>query len=334
MFLRAPFIRRRALLALPLAAALPAGANAQTQTRWTMATAYPEANYHTQAIRGMITEVEAASRGSLGITLHSNASLMPLAQIKRAVQTGQAQMGEVLLGAYGNEDPLFEMDFIPFLADTWDRILKFNEVTVPALEARMARQGLTLLYVASWPSQAFYSKTALKTVDDLRGVRFRAQSPIISRMAELLGATPVTVQAADVPQAFATGIANTMITSAQTGVDSAAWDYCRYVYDVGFTLTRNAVFVNTRAFQALTPELQAAFRTAATKAAARARAGAQESETVMAQRLRDHGMSVTRAPESLLVGLRRIGDTQREEWAQKAGPEGRALLERYLAAIR
>ncbi len=325
-----------ALTALLLAFAGPAEAQPQThaQTRWTMATAYPEANYHTQAIRGMLTEVEAASHGALGISLHSNASLMPLAQIKRAVQTGQAQMGEVLLGAYGNEDPLYEMDFIPFLADTWERMARFNEVTVPALEARMARQGLTLLYVASWPSQAFYAKSELRTVEDLRGARFRAQSPIISRMAELLGATPVTVQAADVPQAFATGLANAMITSGQTGVDSAAWDYCRYVYDVGFTLTRNAVFVNTRAFQALTPELQAAFRTAAASAAIRARAGAQESETVMMQRLRDRGMVVGRAPESLLIGLRRIGDTQREEWAQKAGPEGRALLERYLAAIR
>ena len=321
-------------LALVGALLLATAGRSEAQTRWTMATAYPEANYHTQAIRGLIAEVEAASHGSLAITLHSNASLLPLGQIKRAVQTGQAQMGEVLLGAYGNEDPLYEMDFIPFLADTWDRILKFNEVTVPALEARMARQGLTLLYLASWPSQAFYAKAELHSVDDLRGARFRAQSPIISRMAELLGATPITVQAADVPQAFATGIANAMITSAQTGVDSAAWDYCRYFYDVGFTLTRNAVFVNTRAFQALSPELQAAFRTASAGAAARARAGAQESETVMTQRLRDHGMVVGRAPETLLTGLRRIGDIQREEWAQKAGPEGRALLERYLAAIR
>ncbi len=322
------------LRALALAAALLLPPVAEAQTRWTMATPYPETNYHTQAIRGLITEVEAASRGTLGITLHNNGSLLPMAQIKRGVQTGQAQMGEILLGAYGNEDPLFEMDFIPFLADTWEKMDRFNQVTIPALEARFARQGLTLLYVASWPSQAFYSKTELRTVEDLRGARFRSQSPIIARMAELLSATPITVQAADVPQAFATGITNAMITSAQTGVDSAAWDYCRYVYEVGFTLTRNAVFVNTRAFQALTPEMQQAFRTAAVSAAARAKAGAQESETVMMNRLRSQGMNVAPAPAALLTGLRRIGDMQREEWAQKAGPDGRALLDRYLAMVR
>lgn len=321
------------LLAALLAALLLHAAPLRAQTRWVMATAYPEANFHTVAIRGFLQEVEAATSGRLTTQLHPNGGLMPLTQIKRAVQTGQIQLGEILLGAYGNEDPVFEVDFVPFLATTWPQAEALTRATEPAIRARLERQGLTLLYMVNWPSQGFYSRTELNRVEDLRGTRFRAQSPVLGRMAELLGATPVVVQAAEVPQAFATGIINAMITSAQTGVDSAAWDFSRYFYDVGFTLTRNAVIVNTRAFNGLDEATRTAIREAASRASARGIALSQEAQRSMGDRLRAGGMLTPTPSPEFLAGLRAIGARQEEEWLQKAGPEGREMLARYRALL-
>ena len=318
-----------ALVAL-LALAGPAGA----QTKWVMASPYPEANYHTQTIKFFLAELEKAAPGALQVQLHSNASLLPLLQIKRAVQTGQVQLGEILLGAYGNEDPIFEVDFIPFLATTYPEARKLHEASEPALRARFEKQGVTPLYYVPWPSQSIYGKAEIRSLEDLKGSRFRAQTPIIARMAELMGATPVLVQAADVPQAFATGIVNAMLTSAQTGADSAAWDFAKYVYDIGFTLTRNAVLVNTRAFMALDPAVRTAMRDAAARAMEHGWAAAKESEPVQLDRLRGHGMQTPEPSPALLAGLRAIGAKQEEEWVQKAGPDGRALLARYRALLQ
>ena len=327
-------MHRRTMMAAAagiLAAAPSAG---QAQTKWVMANGYPDANFHTVNIKEFLAEIERETGGKLAVQLHSNASLMPIPQIKRGVQTGQIQIGEFLLGAYGNEDPIYEVDFLPFLAEDWKQGRILSPAIEPVIRAHLEKQGLTALYFVPWPSQGLYTKTEVKTVEELKGARFRAQTPIIARMAELLGATPVTVQAADIPQAFATGIVNAMITSAQTGVDSSAWDYCKYFTNLGFTLTRNVVLVNTRAFRALDEQTRNIILAAAKRAEDRGWAASRASEEVMTAKLKAQGVVTGNAPAELMAGLRAVARKQEEEWLAKAGPEGKAMLDQYRALLK
>lgn len=324
-------MRRLLAAALVLAlSALPAAA----QTRWVMASAYPDGNFHTQNIRQFIADIEAATGGRLLIQLHSNASLLPMPQIKRGVQTGQVQLGEILMSVYGNEDPFFEVDGIPFLAPTARESDALTEATLPFVQARLQRQGLELLYGARWPSQGFYTRAPLTALDELRGTRFRAYNAITTRFAELIGATPVTVQSAEAAQAFATNVINVMFTSAQTGVDTAAWDYARVFTDVGGMRPRNGVLVNSRALAALDEPTRAAVRTAAAAAGARAPTMVDVAERAMVDRLRTQGMTVVaEPPPALLTGLRGVGDRLIADWTTKAGADGQRMLEIYRAAI-
>lgn len=319
-----------AVALLGAVAAPPPAARAQG-ARWQMATAYPEANFHTQNIRQFLQEAERATGGRFAAQLHSNASLLPMPQIKRAVQSGQVQMGELLLGAYSNEDPFFEVDAVPFLAETWPRAVALDQASEPFVRARLERQGVVLLYTVHWPSQAFYTRSELNRLEDLRGSRFRAQTPPLTRLAELIGASPVLVQQADVPQAFATGIINAMLTSAQTGVDTAAWDFSRHFTDVGGMLSRNAVIANARAFNALDEASRTAVREAASRAAARGREMSQAAERAMVERLRSQGMVVRDPSPELMAQLRELGGRLTENWAARAGPDGQQMLERYRA---
>ena len=327
-------MRRRFLstgLAAPALLALAPAARAQT--RWVMATPYAE-NFHTLNIRAFIQDVEQATGGRLAIQLHSNASLLPMAQIKRGVQTGQVQLGEVLLSAYANEDPFFEVDGVPFLAWTWPQAEALQAATEPYVRARLERQGLVPLYMVHWDAQGFYTRGELRSVGELRGTRFRAYNNVTARMAELMGAVPVTVQAAEVSQAFATNVIQSMFTSAQTGVSVSAWDYARYWTNVGGMRPRNAVLANARAFAALDEPTRAAVLGAAERAAARGKEMAKEAEARMADRLRERGVQTPPPVDALMAELRAIGDTLAREWAQRAGPEGQQMLERYRAAAR
>lgn len=329
-----PILSRRRTLLLGAAAALPAAPPrpARAQTRWVMATPYAE-NFHTLNIRAFIQEVEQGTGGRLSIQLHNNASLLPMAQIKRGVQTGQVQLGEVLLSAYSNEDPFFEVDGVPFLAWTWPQAEALQTVTEPYVRARFERQGLAPLYFVHWDAQGFYTRGPLASVQELRGTRFRAYNNVTARMAELMGATPVTVQAAEVSQAFATNVIQSMFTSAQTGVSVSAWDYTRYWYNVGGMRTRNIVFANARALAALDEATRAVVREAAGRAAARGKEMAKDAEVKMAERLRERGMQTPPPGEALMAELRAIGETLTSEWVQRAGAEGQEMLTRYRAAL-
>jgi len=327
--------RRRTLLATGLATGLAAPfvagrADAQ-QTRWQVATPYPDGNFHTRNIRSFVQEVEQASGGRLGITLHTNGSLLPMPQIKRGAQTAQVQLGEILLSAYGNEDVFFEVDSIPQLVTTYEEARRLMELSRAPIEARFQRQGLSLLYMVPWPPSGFYTNFAVESLENLRGTRMRTFNVMTNRFATLVGATPTLVQAAEIPQAFATGVVNAMVTSAATGVDTSAWDYARTFTPVGFTFTKNAVFVNRRALEALPAELQAAVRTAAANAEARGWQLSTEARDSAQAALAGRGMTVATASPALMQAMARIGQQMTEEWVGRAGDDGQRLIAAYRA---
>lgn len=324
---------RRALLGATLAAGAVIRPGA-AQTRWVMATPYPDGNFHTRNIRTFIEEIERATSGRLAIQLHSNATLLPMGQIKRGVQQGQVQLGEILLSVYGNEDPFFEVDGVPFLADTWEATAALDAASQPFILSRLQRQQLVPLYFVPWPSQGFYTRQEIRSTDDFRGQRFRTYNNLTVRMAELMGAQPTTVQVAEVAQAFATNVISVMFTSAQTGVDTSAWDYARVFTDVGGMRARNLIFANARAFNGLSEADRNAVRTAAQAATTRGLEMAKAAEREMSQRLAAQGMQVVRPNDAFLAQLREIGARQTQEWAQRAGPDGVQMLERFRAAMR
>ncbi|NBS45365.1 MAG: TRAP transporter substrate-binding protein DctP, partial [Acetobacteraceae bacterium] len=226
------------------------------QTRWQMATPYADGNLHTRNIRTFIEDIQKASNGQLAVQLHSNGALLKMPEIKRGVQTGQVQLGEILLTAYANEDPLFDADALPQLVVNYAQAKRLSDLQRPFIEARFARQGLSLLYMVPWPPAGLYSQEPVTSLEQLRGQRFRTFSPMTNRFAQLIGAQPTLVQAAELAQAFATGVVQAQITSAATGVDTQSWDYAKVFTPLGFSMTKNAVFVSRRALQGLSEQQQ------------------------------------------------------------------------------
>ncbi|WP_376100387.1 TRAP transporter substrate-binding protein [Roseomonas sp. CCTCC AB2023176] len=324
------FITRRTVLSAAAGAAAFAGP-ARAQARWQMATPYPDGNFHTRNVRAFVEDLQTRTNGAIQVQLHTNGTLLPMPQIKRGVQQGQVQMGEILLSAYGNEDPFFEVDGIPQLVTNFDEAKKLMDLARPYIEARFQRQGVSLLYMVPWPPSGFYTNTAVESIEALRGTRMRTFNVMTNRFATLVGASPTLVQVSEIPQAFATGVVNAMVTSAATGVDTQAWDYAKFFTNVGFTFTRNAVFIQRRALDGLTAAQQAAVREAAAAAETRgwqmAREAAESQQAILGQR----GLTVSAASTALMEGMSRVGRTMADEWVTRAGDDGRALIAAYRA---
>ncbi len=224
--------------------AIAAAGTASAQTKWDLAAAYPATNFHTENLTAFAADVDKATAGKLKITVHANASLFKAPEIKRAVQGGQAQAGEILLVNYQNEWQLFGADGLPFLADSYDEAMKLYQAQRPLLEKKLGEQGMLLLYAVAWPPQGIYSKKPIASAADLKGSKWRAYSPATARIAELVGAQPVTVQAAELSQAMATGVVESYMSSGSTGFDTKTYEHLKYWYDTQAWLPKNALIVN------------------------------------------------------------------------------------------
>lgn len=311
------------------AACLLFSLGAAAQTKWDMPTPYPATNFHTENIARFAQEVDNATGGKLKITVHANQSLFKTPEIKRAIQGGQAQIGEVLLSALNNEDPVFGVDNVPFLATSYADAQKLWQASRAAIEARFARQGMKVLFSVPWPPQGLYTKKPINAAADLKGEKIRSYSPQTARLIELLGAQPVTVQAAELAQALATGVVNANITSGATGFDTKSWEQLSYFYDVQAWLPKNVVFVNAKAFDALDKSARQAVLKAAAAAEARGWKVSEEKAKWYLEQLAAKGMKVQPPSGALRADLRKIGDTMTAEWLKSAGADGQAIVSAY-----
>ena len=315
----------RFVTALIAVAAGFAASAAQAQ-KWDMPTPYPDGNFHTKNIRQFADEVKASTGGKLEILVHSNASLIKHPEIKRAVQTGQVNIGEVLISVLSNENPIFSFDSTPFLANSYPATQKLWGIARPYVEKRLAAQGIILLYGVPWPPQGIYTKKPIDSIADLKGTKFRTYSPTTSEFAKQLGAIPTAVQVPEIPQAFKTGLVDAMITSGSTGVDSQAWDYLTHYYDTQAFLPLNMVIVNKEAFDKLDAGMQSQVKALAAKAEKRGwDTSAGENERYV-KTMGEKGIKIMKPSAKLSGELAAIGKTMTEDWIKKTGPEGEAII--------
>jgi TRAP-type C4-dicarboxylate transport system substrate-binding protein len=316
-------------IALTVAAACFAfGATAQT--KWDLPAGYAATNFHSVNLTEFAADVDKATGGKLKITVHANGSLFKAPEIKRAVQGGQAQAGEILLANFQNEWQLFGADGLPFLADSYDEAVKLYKVQKPFMEKKLAEQGMALLYSVPWPPQGIYVKKPINSGADLKGVKWRAYSPATARIAELVGAQPVTVQAAELSQAMATGVIESYMSSGSTGFDTKTYEHIKYWYDTQAWLPKNAVIVNKAAFDALDAPTKAAVMKAAADAELRGLAASKKANTDSLDKLKANGMNIVAPSAALKADMKKVGDVMLKEWLEKAGPEGKALIDAYL----
>ena len=316
-------------MAFGLAAALAATGPASAQTKWNLPAAYPADNPHSENLVMFSKDIADATGGKLQITVHANASLFKAPEIKRAVQTGQAQMGEILISLHENEDPIFGLDTVPFLATSFPEARKLWAAQKPAIEAKLASQGLMLLMAVPWAPQGIYAKKDLNTIADMKGLKWRSYNLGTAKIGEAIGAQSVTIQAAELPQALATGVVNSFMSSGGTGYDSKVWESLTHFYDTQAWIPKDVTFVNKAAFDGLDKPTQDAILKAAVTAEARGWKMWEEKANWYLDQLKAKGMKVLPPSAELASGFRKIGEGLTADWTKRAGAAGQKVVDDY-----
>ena len=307
-------------------------ATAGAQTKWDLPSAYPASNFHTENLALFAKDVDKDTGGKLKIQVHDNASLFKAPEIKRAVQGNQAQAGEFLMVNFQNEWPLWGLDGLPFLATSYADSAKLYQASKPTVQKKLAEQGMILLYAVAWPPQGIFGKKQLASAADLKGVKWRAYSPATARIGELVGAQPVTVQQAELSQAMATGVVESYMSSGSTGYDTKTYEHLKFFADTQAWLPKNAVVANKKAFDALDKATQDGLLKAAADAEKRGWATSEKKTGEYLDLLKKNGMTVYPPSAQLKADMQKVGETMLKEWLDKAGLEGKAVVDAYRAA--
>ncbi len=316
-----------AALATTALTALPATAG----EKWDMPMAYSGSNFHSVTGAEFAKCVTTGTGGDIEITTHPGGSLFAGADIKRAIQTGQVPIGERLLSGHQNESAVFGWDSVPFLVSSFDEHDKLYAVAKPEVEKVLADQNLTLLYSVPWPPQGLYFRDEVQTMDDMKGVKFRSYNNATSRLAELTGMLPVTIEAAEISQAFATGVADSMVSSGATGYDRKVWESLNYFYTVDAWLPRNYIMVNSSVWDGVSDSNKNVIQACADMAEYAGTWRAKEYTGFTMAGLAAGGMTVEPVNDAVMAGLKEVGATMTAEWLEAAGDTGSAIVDGFKA---
>lgn len=325
------FIKVVLCASIPALMSIMASTSAFAETRWDMPTPYGDGTHQTQVARSFAEEVNANSNGKLSIKVHSGGSLIKHPEIHRAVKSRQVQIGEVFIGRLGNNNPVFKLDNIPFLATDFDSAEKLYKASKKALDDALAKDNLMLLYTSPWPAQDLYSNKPVNSLADLSGLKMRSYSPTTSRLADLMGTTPVNIPFSDVAQAFTTNAIDAMVTSPSTGVNSQSWDYISHFTTINAWIPKNMMFVNKKVFNRLDEDTKQVILTAAANAEKKGWALGRRLAVEHTDILKQNGMVVSAPSDKLQTELRAIGETMVNEWLDEAGATGRSIIDAYKA---
>jgi len=321
----------RSLVAVLLAGAAAA---ASAQAKWDMPTGYPIGNPHTVTLSQLAKDVEFETKGKLKIVVHPNGSLLKAPEIMRGVESGQVQAGEVLMSLLVNQNPLFGLDSLPFLATGFDDAYRLWQAQRPVLERNLDKRGVKLLYAVAWPPQGIYAKKEIRSAADMKGLKWRSYNPATAKIAQVVGATPLTIQAAELSQALATGAVDSFMSSGATGVDSKVWESLTHFHAVDAWLPKNMLIVNRKEFEKLDKASQDAVVRLAAEAEKRGwermRAYTDESLGILAK----NRMTVVKATPQLMTDMRKIGDEMLSDWLKQAGADGKEIIDAYHRSAR
>ena len=331
--------RRKLVAAIGGAAAWPiaalaissmlVAAPAFAQIKWTLPSAYPADNFHSQNLEAFAKDLAEATGGKLSIKVYPNASLLPVSVIKSAVRMGRMQIGETLISLHDDEDPIFGIDVVPFLATSYDEARKLWEASKPFLERKLAEQGLMPLFAVPWPPQGTFASKEINEIADMKCLSWRVYNASTQRIAELVGAYPITIQAADLRQALATNLIGALMTSGATGYDIRVWDKMSYFYDTRSWLPKNVTLVNKIAFDQLDKPTQELLLKAAAAAEVRGWWWSQDKTRWYMEQLAAHGIKVLPPNTTLTTGLQQVGERRTGEWLMRSSAEGSGIIDAY-----
>ena len=179
-------------------------------------------------------------------------------------------------------------------------------------------------------AQGLYFRNEVKSVADMKGIKFRSYNNATSRLAELTGMLPLPLKLLKSARPLRRVLLTQWYLQEQLVMIEKVWESLGYFYEVDAWLPRNYVMVNSMYGQGLL------MLTKMLSVVAQLLLNMQVPEVervhwVYNAGARDGGMTVEKANPTMKGELQEIGATMTAEWLEAAGAEGKAIVDAFKA---
>ncbi|HEV7257111.1 MAG TPA: TRAP transporter substrate-binding protein [Bosea sp. (in: a-proteobacteria)] len=309
--------------------AVPAGAGAQTI--WEMPTEYPATAIPGEGVTAFAQFVNEKSGGRLTIKPSFDAARgIKSAAMIAAVQKGEVVAGDAFAGALGAVDPLFGLSSLPFLATSITDARKLTELARPVYDRKLATFGQKILYTTPWPASGIWSKEPLTAPAALAGLPIRTYDATSTAVLNAAGAKASNLSFADAMPKVKDGSVTAVLSSGDGGAGRNLWDFLPNFAEVNYALPISIATVNLAAYEALPADLRQIVDEAGAATEKRQWNAIRTRLDENYARMRANKVAIqTDVPPTVAKALADAGRSAVEDWRQKAGADGAAVLDSF-----
>jgi TRAP-type C4-dicarboxylate transport system substrate-binding protein len=270
------------------------------------------------------------------IRVHPASSLYPGPELIPAVLDGRSEVGTVL-AAYLT-DVLLEMGplELPFMTSNMVEHKKAAMALRPFYTEMLAKKGLKLLSINTWPSQQMFSTAPIRTVADWKGKKIRVYGADTANIARILGAAPVNIAFGEVYTALEKRTVDGAMTSATNAEPMKFFEVAKFInywYIAG--ASQEWLVANQKAWDALPKDLQQAVLDAVKESNLEDKewTDAIGFDSRIRKRLPELGMTIVDPPKEEIEKARALAKGAWETWLGRTGADGKRGLDLALKAL-
>jgi TRAP-type C4-dicarboxylate transport system substrate-binding protein len=324
-----------ALVAAGTAAPAPVTAQAKTVV-WNFPHISAPTYYHTVNYTAFTDKVREKSGGRMDIRFHAASSLYPGPELIPAVLDGRAEIGPVLASYL--TDVLLEMGplELPFMTYSMEEHKKAAFALRSFYTEMLAKKGLKLIAMSTWPSQQVFSTTPIRTVADWKGKKIRVYGADSANLTRALGGAPVNIAFGEVYTALEKRTVDGAMTSATNAEPMKFFEVAKFLdywYLTG--AAQEWIVANQKAWDALPKDLQQAVLDGVKESNLEEKewADAIAFDERVRKRLPELGMTVVDPPKEELDRARKAARSVWDTWLTRTGADGKRGLDLALKAL-
>jgi TRAP-type C4-dicarboxylate transport system substrate-binding protein len=302
---------------------------AVAQTRWKMATEYPETNISGVGLATFGKFLLAKSYGTLStLNAFDNELKISSSEMLRAAQDRQIDGGDAFAGALESSDPIFGLASLPFVVQSIEAAKAVAIKARPLYERALAAQGLKLLYITIWPPTGIWSEQPLKTAGDIRLLSVRTYDDNSADVMRKLGATAKYLPLNEALTLVREHRLNAILSSGDGEVGRKLWDRLPHFTQINYAVPISIAFVSLASFNALSKETKDAVEAAAAETENSQFRLVANRTAENYQRMRANGVSIDEpVPPGLMVALKNAGSSSIAAWRTKVSAEAIVILD-------
>jgi len=299
--------------------------------KWVANSVWPPNNHHSTGLIDFAKRAKEVTKGKVDITVQTGGALgYKGPELLKVVRDGLVPVSDMLTSGVAGDEPLFDIVTLPFLIQSFDEGKILSDIARPHFD-KVAEQkwGQKILYIAPWPAAGLWTKTEVKSVAQMKGLKTRTYDKNGALVMQAVGGTPYPLPFSEVYSSLATNLIDSVLTSTPTAVDAKFWEVLKFYAPINITMATDLVTVNLKEFNKLDKETQAALIKLGKDMEAEMWKKVAQLDKDQEAISNKGGIKTVAPSKEFLNELSVVTKGIREDWLKKAPPEAKTIVEEF-----